>query len=99
MAQCVRKGNLVSMGSNKLPADLAAKPPQTDARFAFFTGQNNLCFLPASQVRSYDWFNSHRRGYHSLYELPSYGHLDVFMGKNAARDVFPLIEAELDRKN
>jgi hypothetical protein len=99
MAKCVRKGNLVSMGGNNLPADLAAKPPQTDARFAFFTGQHNLCFLPASQVRSYDWFDSHRRGYHSLYELPSYGHLDVFMGKNAARDVFPLIEAELDKKN
>jgi hypothetical protein len=29
--------------------------------------------------------------------LPNYGHLDVFFGKNAAKDIFPLISAELDR--
>jgi len=27
--------------------------------------------------------------------LPGYSHLDVFMGKNAARDVFPLMLKEL----
>ena len=99
MAACVRRGNLVALSSNKgLPADFAAQPPQTDARFAFFAGAKNLCFLPESQVRTYDWFNSHRSGYHSLYQLPDYGHLDVFMGKDAARDVFPLIAAELDKQ-
>jgi len=29
--------------------------------------------------------------------LRDYGHLDVFMGKNAHRDVFPLILSELER--
>ena len=29
--------------------------------------------------------------------IPNYGHLDIFFGKNAAKDVFPLISAELDR--
>jgi len=98
MAQCVRRGNLVSVcGHKDLPADFAAQPPKTDARFAFFTGNNNRCFLPESQVRTFDWFNAQRRGYHSLCVLPSYGHLDVFMGKNSARDVFPLIAAELEK--
>jgi hypothetical protein len=31
--------------------------------------------------------------------IPNYGHLDIFFGKNAANDVFPLISAELDRAN
>jgi hypothetical protein len=29
--------------------------------------------------------------------FPKYGHQDVFMGKNAHRDVFPLILNELER--
>jgi hypothetical protein len=29
--------------------------------------------------------------------LDGYGHLDVFLGKDAAHDVFPLILEELDR--
>jgi hypothetical protein len=30
-----------------------------------------------------------------MHELPGYSHLDVFMGKNAARDVFPQMIKEL----
>jgi hypothetical protein len=30
-----------------------------------------------------------------LHTLPRYGHLDVFLGKDAARDVFPRLLAEL----
>ncbi len=29
--------------------------------------------------------------------FPEYGHLDVFLGKDAARDVFPTITAALNR--
>jgi hypothetical protein len=84
MAQCVRAGHLVSVeGLNKLPSDYTAQPPQTDARFAFFAGEQNLCFLPESQVRTYDFVSKHRKDYHSLYRLSGYGHLDVFMGKDA----------------
>ena len=79
------------------PQDYAAQPPQTDARFAFFAGSENICFLPESQRRTHAWFEEHRPGGHTLVELPGYGHLDVFMGQNAARDVFPLMLAELER--
>jgi len=74
-----------------------AQDPQTDARFAFFAGKQNICFLPTSQERTFRFFDERRPGYHSLVELPGYGHLDVFMGKQAARDVFPLMLAELER--
>ena len=98
MAKCVRAGHLVSVsGHRALPADFVAQPPQTDARFAFFAGEKNLCFLPASQERTFDYFDQHHRDYHSLHVLPGYGHLDVFMGQRAAADVFPLILSELDK--
>ena len=66
------------------------------ARFVFFTGLENRCFLPESQVRTFKWFESREPGRHAIHELRGYSHLDVFMGKSAARDVFPLMLAELE---
>lgn len=98
MARCVNEGHLVSVeGMSELPESFVAEPPQTDARFAFLAGEKNLCFLPESQKKTFDFLDSHRRNYHSFHLLPKYGHLDVFMGKNAHRDVFPLILNELQR--
>jgi hypothetical protein len=98
MGRCVREGHLVSVdGLAQLPADFVAEPPRTDARFAFIAGEQNLCFLPESQIRTFEYFDRQRPGYHSLHVVPGYGHLDVFMGRNAVRDTFPLMLAELDR--
>ncbi len=96
--QCIKHGSLLSVqGFAELPKDFAAEGPKTDARFAFFAGQDNLCFLPVSQQKAYDYFSNIRKNYHSLHLLPNYGHLDVFMGKHAARDTYPLMIAELDQ--
>jgi len=98
MARCIRVGHLVSVeGERALPQDYAAQPPETDARIAFFAGEKNLCFLAESQVRSFEFFNRHHRNYHSLHVLSRYSHLDVFMGQNAAQDIFPLMLQELDK--
>lgn len=94
--KCVRAGRLVSVDGNaELPRDFAAQPPKTDAKFVFFTGLENRCFLPASQERTFKWFDAQQPGKHAIRELPGYSHLDVFMGKNAARDVFPQMIKEL----
>lgn len=98
--RCVEAGHLVSVENHgQLPRDFIAQPPQTDARFAFLTGLDNRCFLPESQKRTFDYFNSLRRDRHSLWQFAGYGHLDVFMGENAARDTFPIILQELDKPN
>ncbi len=98
MIRCVNRGHLVPVdGLSELPNDLILGPPQTDARFAFFAGLNNLCFLPESQERTFEWFNDHAANRHTLHLLPNYGHLDVFMGKDASRDTFPAIYEELER--
>ncbi|HYO50056.1 MAG TPA: alpha/beta fold hydrolase [Chloroflexia bacterium] len=99
MEKCVEVGHLVSVdGHKELPADFAAQAPMTDARFALLAGRKNRCFLPVSQVESYKYLDKHSKGRHSLHILPTYGHLDVFMGKNAVRDTFPLILSELEKK-
>jgi pimeloyl-ACP methyl ester carboxylesterase len=98
MRTCVSAGRLVSVEPHAgLPRDFTAQPPRTDARFVFFTGLENRCFLPESQVKTFRWFDGHQPGRHALHELPGYSHLDVFMGKDAAGDVFPLMLQELER--
>jgi hypothetical protein len=98
MARCVSRGHLVSFDlAGTLPKDFAAQAPRTDARFAFFTGQLNACFLAESQQRTYEQFESWHPGRHSLHIFPEYGHLDVFIGCRAAQDTYPLMLAELDK--
>jgi pimeloyl-ACP methyl ester carboxylesterase len=98
MAACVAAGELVSVSSRPgLLPRYADSPPRTDARFALFAGAGNRCFLPESQQRTFEFLRRHRPGKDTLHVLPGYGHLDVFFGKAAARDVFPLMLAELDR--
>jgi len=94
--KCVRAGGLISVDGNaELPRNFVAQPPKTDARFVFFTWLENRCFLPESQERTFKWFDRHQPGRHAIHELPGYSHLDVFMGKNAGRDVFPQMIKEL----
>jgi hypothetical protein len=100
MARCVAHGSLVAVdGAEGLPEEFAAAPPHTDARITLLAGERNLCFLPESQVHTQRFLDEHRHGRSSLRLLPEYGHLDVFLGRNAARDVFPLILEGLEVPN
>ena len=98
MARCVARGRLVAYEKLPgLPEDYTAEPPQTSARFVFLTGEMSRCFLPESQVRTHAYFSRFRKDFHALHRLPRYSHLDVFIGKSAATDVFPLILRELEQ--
>jgi hypothetical protein len=98
MTRCLSAGHLLAQDDLPgLPADFAAAAPKTTARVAFVAGQLNRCFEWQSQQASFDWFDHHRPDYHSLRVLGGYGHLDVFIGKNAASDTFPVLLDELDR--
>ncbi|MFA9443761.1 esterase [Egicoccus sp. AB-alg6-2] len=96
MVRSVVRGHLVSGDTGgPLPVSVVAGPPRTEARFVLLAGGDNLCFLPESQRRTYRFLDTHAPGRHALHVLPGYGHLDVFLGRHAARDVFPLILKEL----
>jgi hypothetical protein len=98
MLRCVEEGHLVSIEDRpELPKDFTAEPPKTRARFSFFAGELNACFEPESQTKTHAWFERHDPGRHTVHTLPSYGHLDVFMGAHAAHDVFPTMLEELER--
>lgn len=100
MAACVAAGQLVSVTHRPgLPTHYADRAPRTDARFVLFAGARNRCFLPESQVRTYDFLARHRPGKDSLQVLPGYGHLDVFFGQKASTEVFPQMLAELNRSS
>jgi len=96
ISKCVQAGHLLSVeGRPELPESLVAQVPQTDARFCFITGGANHCFVPESQRRTFEWFDRREPGRHSLHVVPGYGHLDVFLGRNAHKDYTPRILAEL----
>lgn len=97
--RCVHHGSLIPYDHKEsLPADPAGKPPATTARIALFAGEKNLCFLPDSQTATFRYLQKYRDT-DALHIVPEYGHLDMFMGQNAAQDVFPLMLAELDKQH
>jgi hypothetical protein len=98
MASSVAHGHLVPVNSfPELPENPVEVAPKTDARFVFLTGTKNRCFHPESQRRTFRFFDGYQPNYHALHELEGYGHLDVFLGRRSAEDVFPLILEELAR--
>jgi pimeloyl-ACP methyl ester carboxylesterase len=97
MLRCVRAGHLLAVEEHpELPRDFSAQAPATDARVVFLAGAMNKCFTPESQRTSHDWYAAHAPGRSSFHVFDGYGHLDVFMGRRAAEDIFPTIVAELE---
>lgn len=98
ITRSIKTKHLVSLqGFKELPLDYTQEVPKTDARFTFIAGQKNLCFLAQGQINSYEYFANLRPDYHSLHIFPEYGHLDIFMGKNAVQDTFPVIFKALEK--
>ena len=97
MKKCVKNTVLVPFREkSNFPATYTQNKPKTDARFILFGGEKNLCFLPESQVKTFEYLNSIKPNFHKLYILKGYSHLDVFFGKNSYNDIFPLMINELN---
>jgi pimeloyl-ACP methyl ester carboxylesterase len=97
IVRCVDAGHLLAVEDHpELPRDFAAHAPQTDARIAFLAGAANACFIADSQRESHAWYQRHAPRRTALHVFDGYGHLDVFMGQHAARDIFPTIVSELE---
>ena len=63
----------------------------------FIHGAENECFVPESTQITYDLLRQDQR--QQLYDrhvIPGYGHIDCIYGKNASRDIFPLVLSALD---
>jgi choline dehydrogenase-like flavoprotein len=67
---------------------------------SFIHGENNRLFKPEGSKLTYDYLTeANGPGLYTRTVIPDYSHLDLFVGKDAARDVYPVITAELDRFN
>ena len=63
-------------------------------------GSENELFLPKGSAETERWIQEHHgRDACARLVFPDYAHLDCFIGRDAARDVFPLVVRELDRMN
>ncbi|CAN1724368.1 cholesterol oxidase [Hyphomicrobium sp. 1Nfss2.1] len=95
LALFARKGQLVDADGQDvyLPhIDRMALP------ILFIHGADNACFKPESTERTLERLAAVNG--RQLYErkvIPGYGHIDCIFGKDAARDVYPLIAAHLDK--
>jgi alpha-beta hydrolase superfamily lysophospholipase len=94
---CLVSGHLVpAKDYSEIPAQLGVEAPRTNAVFTFITGADNHTFQPDGMRNSRDFFNFHApvpyaHPRHAFKEFDGYGHLDMFLGKYAAVDVFPHI--------
>lgn len=67
---------------------------------AFIHGEDNRFIMPSGSARTFEELkklNGPER--YTRHMIPGYAHMDCFIGKNAHRDVFPVILSELDRHN
>jgi cholesterol oxidase len=60
-------------------------------------GADNAFFLPEGSARTFEWLRAHNGpDAYRRHVIPGYGHLDCFIGTQAAKDVFPIILSELE---
>jgi cholesterol oxidase len=89
-----RKGHLVSFdGADVYLPNLK----RLAIPIAFIHGERNECFLPESTEITYDLLRkTNGANLYTRNVIPGYGHIDCIFGKNAAKDVYPLMLNHLD---
>lgn len=101
IGKCIRQGHIIRMGQQAIFSifdELLKHSPKTEARFVFISGLSNQCFLPESQQLTYQWMQQHSsRKDHFFRLFPTYGHLDMFVGQQANREIFPTIIEQLEK--
>ena len=80
---------------DELPDDYLAHAAEVRTPTLLMTGADNRVFGD-SNVACHATLEGLAPGRHRLAVLPGYGHQDVFMGKDAARETFPVIREFLE---
>lgn len=93
----LRKGHAVSAEGEEvyIPNVERIKPP-----IAFLHGAENRLFLPKGSELTYQLLcEKNGPDRYVRHVIPNYAHMDCFIGRDAARDVYPIVTAELDKYN
>jgi len=97
LATMVREGHIVDRDGRDVympHLDRLAIP------LAIVHGAENGLFLPEGTERLYQLLcERNGEALYTRHVIPDYAHMDCFIGKDAARDVYPLVLAELEKAN
>jgi cholesterol oxidase len=88
LAQMVRAGHAVGVDGETYLRNL----DRLAIPMTFLHGGDNRCFLPEGTARTFEALSAANGA--ALYRrtvIPAYGDIDPVIGKNAVRDVFPLV--------
>ncbi len=75
-----------------------ANAPRLALPISFVAGANNQLFFPETCIRTQTWlsrFNDPKLYIRHVFD--GYAHMDLFVGRDAARDVYPYLIGELER--
>lgn len=94
LAQMVRTGHLVAADGAGRYMD---RLPRLALPICFIHGAENQCYHPQSTQRTFDALRDVNGDLYERHVISGYGHIDCIFGKNAARNVYPLIRNYLER--
>jgi cholesterol oxidase len=83
-------------GLKSLPDDYLAYAKEIETPVLFMTGEHNNVFTD-SNIHCFKLLDALVPGRHQLHVFKGYGHQDVFMGKDAAKDIFPRLVEFIDQ--
>jgi len=63
---------------------------------SFVTGALNRLFVPETVARTHRWLKENGGGKYACHVFEGYAHMDMFIGRNAARDVYPYLLEQLE---
>jgi cholesterol oxidase len=70
------------------------------AHVVLLQGSDNELFLPQGSAATLEWIVKHHGAEAGTrLVVPNYAHLDCFIGRDAARDIFPLVLQQLETFN
>ncbi len=97
ITQAIRKGHVVKTSGEDA---YLAGAHNLKLPIAFLHGEKNRLFLPEGSELTYEYLREQNGpDYYVRHVFKDYAHMDCFIGKDAARDVYPVVTAELDRHN
>lgn len=97
ITQALRAGHIVSAAGDDV---YLANADKLKLPIAFLHGAKNRLFLPEGSAETFEFLKQKNGAqYYTRHVFDDYAHMDCFIGKNAARDVYPVVTAELDKHN
>ena len=95
LARMVREGHAARADGTTYLRDL----DRLAIPISFIHGEENGCFLPESTLKTFEMLcEANGSAQYRRTVVPGYGDVDCLIGKNAARDVFPLILEHLNAR-